>query len=304
MLAISLIVGVAACGDDDGFVPPPDPPVVLDPDPPREIGAGQGRPTEVLLPDDYSIERRYPLVILLHGFGANGALQDFVFRLGDRVTRNQFILVRPDGTMNQNGERFWNGTPECCDFGQTDVDDVAYIAALIAEAKQLYAVDPARVRLAGHSNGGYMSYRYACEGTAPVDRIAVLAGSTFIDAGECRNPAEIDLLHMHGTRDDTILYEANLPRGEVSGVPTIGAEATVARWAARAGCRAEAEVVEMRDHHNRLRVGDDPAESDIVRYNDCADGRLIELWRGNTADHLYLSVNEQWRDDVAAFLSE
>jgi hypothetical protein len=30
----------------------------------------------------------------------------------------------------------------------------------------------------------------------------------------------------------------------------------------------------------------------------------VELWRGVTADHLYLNTNEAWRDAVATFLSE
>jgi polyhydroxybutyrate depolymerase len=173
------------------------------------------------------------------------------------------------------------------------------------EAIEIYAVDPDRIRLVGHSNGGYMAYRYACEHPVAVDRIAVLAGSTFIEPEACIDPQPIDVVHMHGTLDDTILYAPNLPPDRnPSKVTTIGAEAAVARWAAGGGCAEELELIERRDYHQRLRIGDDPAETEILRANDCRNGRIVELWRGVGADHLYLSGNDAWRDGVAAFLSE
>lgn len=277
----------------------------LDPNPPRSIGLAQNRPANVVLPDDYDPSRSYPLVILLHGYGANAALQDFVFRLTRRATTYQFILVLPDGTLNSQGQRFWNATRECCGFGAEPVDDVGYIASLIDDAVALYAVDPNRVRLVGHSNGGYMAYHYACDAPRPVDRIAVLAGSTSLSPEDCVRPRPIDVLHMHGTRDDTILYPPNLPPNlDPEGlVPTIGAEAALARWAGYAQCAATPNFVERRDHHARLAVDGDAAETEVVRYTGCQGDHLLELWKAVGGDHLYLSANDRWRDDVAAFLS-
>lgn len=277
----------------------------LDPNPPRAIGLAQNRPANVVLPDDYDVSRSYPLVILLHGYGANAALEDFVFRLARRTTTYQFVLVLPDGTQNSQGQRFWNATRECCGFGAEPVDDVGYLAALIDDAVATYAVDPNRVRLVGHSNGGYMAYHYACDAPRPVDRIAVLAGSTSISPDDCSNPTPVDVLHMHGTNDDTILYPPNLPPNlDPEGlVPTIGAEAAVGRWAAYADCETSPDLVERRDHHARLTIGDDPAETEVLRFNGCNDDHLVELWKAVNGDHLYLSANDRWRDDVATFLS-
>lgn len=297
IVVVALLVW--GCGDDDGSRRAP-----LNPDPPLVIGAGGGRPASVVLPADYNIDTEYPLVILLHGFGANAQAQDFIFRLAPRTTDLQFILILPDGTMNAQGSRFWDATPECCNFGGPPVDDVGYLASLMEEAMEIYAVDPARIRMVGHSNGGYMAYRYACEHPVDVDRIAVLAGSTFIESEACEEPQPIDVLHMHGTRDDTILYPPNLPPdGDPSKADTIGAEAAVARWAAVAGC-SDLDLIERRDYHHRLRIGEDPAETEILRAGGCRSGHTVELWRGVTADHLYLNTNEAWRDAVATFLSE
>lgn len=298
-LALSLAL-LAACGDGDDSAPPE-----LSATPPLTIGVAEQRPASVVLPSDYDTQRRYPLVILLHGYGANAMAQNVVFRLIERVTSFQFILVLPEGTLNSRGAQFWDATPECCNFDEQPVDDVGYLASLMREAEELYAVDAKRIRLVGHSNGGYMSYRYICEHPVPVDRIAVLAGSTYIDASLCKDPKPVSVLHLHGTKDETVLYDPYLPTGEdPQNLKTIGAVAAVKRWAAVADCDAELRFVERRDYHQRIRDGSDPAETEIYRATNCRDGIDIELWRSVNADHLSLSVNDDWRDGVAAFLSK
>lgn len=302
LVPLAGFVLLLGCGDDDNGRPTS---VPLNPAPALTIGIQQQRPARVVLPEDYSIERRYPLVILLHGFGADATTQDFIFHLASRATRYQFILVLPDGTQNSLGQRFWDATPECCNFGNTRVDDVGYLAALMKDAMAIYAVDPQRIRLVGHSNGGYMSYRYICEHPVAVDRIVVLAGSTYLQAESCREPLPVDILHIHGSADQTILYEPNLPpQRDTTRLATIGAEAAVGRWAGVAHCADEPVLIERRDYHRRILVDGDPAETEILRYPDCSAGRSIELWRTVGGDHIFLTVNESWRDDVAAFLSE
>jgi poly(3-hydroxybutyrate) depolymerase len=112
-------------------------------------------------------------------------------------------------------------------------------------------------------------------------------------------------LHIHGTLDDTILYGANLPpEGNADQNYTIGADATVERWAAVDGCAADLTFVERRDYHQRIRDGSDPAETEVYRSHDCDSGRTVELWKAINADHIFLSINARWRDDVAAFLSQ
>jgi len=303
LVSLAFLVLLFGCGESEQSVPASAP--QLDPAPALTIGVQEQRPARVVLPHDYSIERRYPLVILLHGFGANAEEQDFIFHLAQRTTKDQFILVLPDGTLNSEGMRFWDATPECCNFEGPPVDDVGYLAALMKEAMGIYAVDPHRIRLVGHSNGAYMSYRYICEHPVAVDRIAVLAGSVFLKPDSCRDPLPVDVLHMHGTADDTVPYAPNLPPDEdPTKIDTVGAEAAVGRWAQVAGCAAEPELIDHRDYHQRLAIQGDPAETEVFRYRDCSSGRRIELWKSVGANHIFLSANDHWRDDVAAFLSE
>ena len=66
------------------------------------------------------------------------------------------------------------------------MDDVGYLSGLIAEAEQTYNIDPKRVYLIGHSNGGFMSFRMACEASELITAIVSLAGSTFENPADCQ----------------------------------------------------------------------------------------------------------------------
>lgn len=50
------------------------------------------------------------------------------------------LYVYPDGTKDSGGVRFWNGTPECCDFEYPKVNDDAYIMSIIDKVSAEYAL--------------------------------------------------------------------------------------------------------------------------------------------------------------------
>tara|TARA_B100000029_G_scaffold43608_1_gene40392 strand:- start:172 stop:1062 length:891 start_codon:yes stop_codon:yes gene_type:complete len=116
------------------------------------------------------------------------------------------MLVLPDGMKNPDGNQYWNATDACCDFYQSGVDDVAYLSGVIEEAIEAFNIDTKRVFLVGHSNGGYMAHRLACERSDLIAGIVSLAGSTWYDEAKCGNPDPVAVLQVHGTWDTTIRY--------------------------------------------------------------------------------------------------
>ncbi len=273
-----LLVLACATPEDSGPVYDPDPIVII----------GGDRPAAVTLPANYSVDRTWPLVVLLHGYGASGAIQDLVFGLRERVDELGFVLVVPEGTKDTDGNAFWNATPECCDFGNTGVDDVAYLTALIDEAEARYPVST--VRLVGHSNGGYMSYRMACEVPERLDRIAVLAGAVYADESDCHGTEPVSVLHIHGTLDDSVAYDST--EGHA------GAEESVGRWVEKAGCGATPAVLESRDYLDQV----DGSETSASQWSGCAGGRDLQLWTATGGDHLWFPTLDAFKDDVAAWL--
>ncbi len=94
------------------------------------------------------------------------------------------LYAVPDGTTDTRGDRFWNATAACCNFYGSTVDDSTYLTEVIAAVSARYSVDPARVYLAGHSNGAFMSFRMACEHADLIAAIAVLNGAMVNDVSD------------------------------------------------------------------------------------------------------------------------
>ena len=154
-------------------------------DAPTELVVGGDRPVTVHVPASYDASRPAPLLILLHGYTLSGQEIDAYFDLAPAAEARGFVYAFPDGTIDSDGNRFWNATDACCNFDGAAVDDVAYLTDLIAEIQAELAIDPKRIALVGHSNGGFMSYRMACERANLVAAIVSLAGASFAEAADC-----------------------------------------------------------------------------------------------------------------------
>ena len=80
----------------------------------KEAGAdvriiGSERPAVLALPYPFP-EKALPLIVSLHGFGGNSYWQSQYVPLHERVNAGHFALLLPNGTVNADGERFWNPT--------------------------------------------------------------------------------------------------------------------------------------------------------------------------------------------------
>lgn len=269
-------------------VPPADvPPDVPAADVPPEVtipeSLGGERPAALFVPDDYDARKAYPLLILLHGYSASGFAQDAYLSLSPRVTDEGFVFLRPDGTMNSEGYLFWNASPSCCDFENTGVDDVAYIRGLIAEAKAALNIDPDRVYLLGHSNGGFMSLRMACDASDQVTGILSIAGSIAretVDAAGCTPARPVSVVLVHGTLDSDIRYDGSADWTH----PFLSAPATRDLWKGLDGCAGDAVSGAAAD------LDDETAGDETVPagWTGCAQGTSVALWTMTGSGHVPL----------------
>ena len=251
------------------------------------------RPYEVFVPSGYSPAAAAPLVISLHGYGASGAIQELYFKLQPQAEARGFLYVHPDGTKNQLDWAFWNATDGCCDSTQS-IDDSSYINFIIDQVSADYNVDPARTYLVGYSNGGFMSYRMACDHADQVAAIVSLAGATFDDASNCTPSEPVSVLQIHGTSDETIDYEGGgTPVG-----PYPSAETTVAQWSTYNGCTPiTTEAVGAIDLVSVL----DGDETTKQAFTGCpADGN-VELWTMDGGSHVP-SLTENFAVDIIDWL--
>ncbi len=235
---------------------------------------GGDRPAQVYLPEAYDENGSHPLVMVLHGYSTTGELQDGYLAVSALQDNGDYVVLLPEGLVDAEGNQFWNAHPACCG-DQPDLDDSSYLAGLIDEAVQTYAVDPARIYVVGHSNGAFMGYRMACDHADKIAGIATLAGSAFLNAEDCPAMGRLSVLHLHGTEDASVPYE-----GRPNQYPS--ARETTERWAARNGCGAEpveGEAIEMIE-------GAEGAETSVLAWPDCEEGTAVELWTHNGVGHL------------------
>jgi polyhydroxybutyrate depolymerase len=236
---------------------------------------GGDRPVAVRVPSSYDKARPAPLLIVLHGFTGSGSGQETYFGLQHAAEQRGFVTAYPDGTMDSRGDRFWNATDACCNFDRADIDDVAYLDGLISAIQAAVTIDPHRIYFAGHSNGGFMSYRMACAHAERIAAIVSLAGATLAKSADCRPSEPVAVLQIHGTADDTIAFTG----GSIEGKAYPGAEETAATWATYDGCAGVASSVDQRvDVDADLNDAGQPAEATVKRWTGCKPGGAIELW--------------------------
>ena len=73
-----------------------------------------------------------------------------------------------------------------------------------------YRIDPDRIYSTGMSNGGFMSYRLACELGTKIAAIASVTGSMTPETLEACNPAHpTSVLQIHGVLDNTVPRSGN-----------------------------------------------------------------------------------------------
>lgn len=254
---------------------------------------GGARPVAVTVPDAWTPLQKWPLVLVLHGYGASGAVQSAFLGTDARATQYGYVTLAPDGTRDPSGSLFWNATPACCDFGHVDVDDVAYLTGLIDEAIAKLAVDPARVYVVGHSNGGFMAYRLACEKPDKINAVAVIAGATELDPKVCVNPKPVNVLHIHGTKDTTIPYAG----GSIQGAQFPSAQESIGQWLTRDGCGSTPTSAGQGDFDLNV----NGAETDRLQYPNCPNGLAVEHWKMTGSGHIP-AFSDDFRDALATWL--
>ncbi len=234
----------------------------------------------VHVPPGYVAGTPAPLLILLHGYSASGSLEELYFDFTPLSDARGFLYAYPDGTVDSSGNRFWNATNACCNLYGATVDDSTYLSDLVTEISARYSVDPRQVFFVGHSNGGFMAYRMACDHGDRIAAIASLAGAMWLDVTSCPASATVAVLEIHGTGDEVIGYDGGVIQG---GGAYPGAVTTVTDWVTIDGCTTTPDRSSP-PLDLTLPPGNDTS---VVKYAaGCKPGGHAELWTIDGGPHI------------------
>lgn len=220
------------------------------------------------LPTGYNAANNYPLVFNLHGYTSQADQEMLYSAMNAVADTGNFIVCYPNGIANAWNSGF-NGI-----YG-TGVDDVGFISNLIDTLASLYSIDLTRVYSCGMSNGGYQSYRLACELSHRIAAIASITGLlTDSTAFYCNPPRAVPVMDAHGTADNTVNY---------NGFPTsLGVEETISFWVTHNGCVGAADTIAIPDV-----VTSDTATAEIIHYTNCEPGSEVKFYKVFNGGHTW-----------------
>jgi poly(3-hydroxybutyrate) depolymerase len=239
------------------------------------------RPTEVYVPASWDGETPLPLILFLHPLGGDAAGMRSRFPLEPLAESKGFLVCYPNGTVDANGWRFWNG-PDFLSFSNPDMDDAGYLRGVIEEIQRRFPVDPQRIYAAGASSGGAMSHRLAIEHADLIAGIASISGRTYYDPNGVYPTQPVHVLQIDGSGDAYLGWT-----GPDYGLPYVGeapgAVRTVQNWARLNGCL---DPVLDATPSLDLNTGVTGIDTTVLRYAQCPPGGAVELWTVNGGGHV------------------
>jgi polyhydroxybutyrate depolymerase len=172
-----------------------------------------------------------PLLFVLHGGGGSaGNMEWLTANAFERIAdRDGVLVVYPEGIGNS-----WNdGRQDLrAEAAQRGIDDVGFLRALPGELAATFAVDLSRVYSTGISNGGFMSFRLACDAADVFAAVAPVTANLSADVSpQCMPARPISVAIVNGTEDPLVPWGGGqvrvlfTRRGEV-----LSTMATLERW--------------------------------------------------------------------------
>ncbi len=167
-------------------------------------------PYRLLKPKDYNPEKKYPLVVFLHGSGERGndnkaQLKHAVKSFLNEEIRDKYpaFVLAPQCPKDDRWSVFKEGDPaERFWLSETPSETMKLLLELIDYTKETYSIDERRLYATGLSMGGHGTYDMLLRN--PGMFAAAVVVCSFIDVREASILAETPLWIFHGEEDQVV----------------------------------------------------------------------------------------------------
>jgi len=209
----------------------------------------------------------YALIFNFHGFTSNGAQQRLYSRMDLVSDTAQVVMCYPEG-IDAAWNVGWN-------FGSME-DDVGFTAAMIDKFVAEHRINSKKVYACGMSNGGFFSYKLACELNDKIAAVASVTGSLVPGQDAACNPGRaVPVLEIHGTADAVVPYEGS------TGV-AMPIEDVVQFWVDKNACDDDPDIIDIPNTSLT-----DESTASIFRYNTCESDTEVQFIKIENGGHTW-----------------
>eukprot|EP01084_Bolivina_argentea_P134606 237391_1 len=131
----------------------------------------------------------YPVIYALHGALSNSTSIILQSTLHIDASPRGYLTIYPEGYLNNNNgrSRSWNAGFCCSQAYQQGSNDTGFLWSILHDLElQNIPINRNKIFITGHSNGGRMAYRMACEYNQQITAIAPNAGTpSHVDFDVC-----------------------------------------------------------------------------------------------------------------------
>ena len=221
------------------------------------FSGGQNRQYRLHVPAGYRSGKPVPLVLGFHGAGSTGAEFEAYSGLSALSDQAGFIAVYPQSLGELTN---WDTMPKS--------QDVPFVRDLIHSLEARCSIDPARIYATGHSRGGGMVNRLACELSDRIAAIGPVSGD-YAYSEDCSPSRPVAVVAFHGTDDPTIPYNGFGVPGEIhESYLRIGTPIPnwAAAWGDRDECNSKPVTIFQENQVTGRGWGNCQAGADVVLY--------------------------------------
>jgi polyhydroxybutyrate depolymerase len=214
-------------------------------------------------PSSYDSSRATPLVLALHGRGGDGQGMLDLTGFNQVAEREGFIIAYLNGYENS-----WADGRGTTPADGAAINDVLFVQSLIDKLSSDYNILQEQIYVTGFSNGGYLSYRLACELSDRVVAVAPVGANLSENiAATCAPNRAVPVLQISGRADPLTPYDG----GDAQGAQVLSAEKSVAYWAEKNGCGEASNT-------NLPNTTQDGTLVTLSSYAECQEGADVQLY--------------------------
>ncbi len=153
------------------------------------------------VPTSYEPGQPVPLLLAFHSRTTDGGEILRASKFLEWAAEMNFIVASINASTHSNVTS-WNAGNCCSPSTDASENDVLLVSAIIEAVKMNFSIDSERLWAVGHSNGGMMAYRLACDLSDKITAVAVVTGSMVTPS--CFPAKPVSVIHLHGDLDPTV----------------------------------------------------------------------------------------------------